>query len=72
VWELRTTTEDSDEALVALTGKPMREMDGEFHTWGATHASAFTDSTPWPYMQFYSLGIDPKIQQSIHFSKPHQ
>jgi tetratricopeptide (TPR) repeat protein len=61
---------DSDSALLSLTGKRSAEVDTEFRIWGLTHAGLFLDKTPWPYMQFYSLGADPKVQQGFHFSRP--
>jgi hypothetical protein len=62
---------DSDETLMTVTGKTFAELDVEFRAWGLTHSDVFIDRSPWPYMKFYSLGIDPRIQLNIHFSRPH-
>ncbi|HXA17802.1 MAG TPA: hypothetical protein VN380_12470 [Thermoanaerobaculia bacterium] len=61
---------DTTEAILAVTGKTIPDIDREFRTWGTTHAEAFIDRTPWPYTAYYSLGIDPVIRQGIHFSRP--
>jgi hypothetical protein len=61
---------DTTEAILAVTGKSIPDVDREFRSWGTTHAEAFIDRTPWPYTAYYSLGIDPAVSQGIHFSRP--
>jgi tetratricopeptide (TPR) repeat protein len=59
----------TESALRDLTGKPLTALDRDFRTWGLTHAGTFVDNTPWPYGQYYSLGIDPKVRAGIRFSR---
>jgi hypothetical protein len=61
---------ETNEALFAALGvRDLSALDVEFRQWGMTHNEAFVDKTPWPYWQFYSPGIDPKIRNSIRFSR---
>lgn len=59
----------TDEAFVTVTKKNTVDLDREFRDWGFNHSEAFVDKTPWPYLQFYSLGIDPKVRDAIHWSR---
>lgn len=61
---------NSEEALQAVMKHSFVSIDRDFRTWGTTHAAAFVDKTPWPYKDFYSLGIDPKVREGIRFSRP--
>lgn len=63
------TGANTDEAFVNVTRKNTVDIDREFRDWGATHAEAFLDKTPWPYGQFYSLGIDKKVLEGFRWSK---
>jgi hypothetical protein len=60
---------DTDEALRAVVKvRDMAALDREFRHWGLTHAGAFVDSSPWPYWEFYSPGIDPAVRNAIQFT----
>jgi hypothetical protein len=60
---------NTDEAFVSVTKKGTVDIDREFRDWGLNHSAAFLDKTPWPYAQFYSLGINPKVLEGFHWSK---
>lgn len=63
---------DSEEALRRVTGSTPLELDHQFRIWGLTHSAAFIDQRPWPYMRYYSLGIDPSVRNNIHFGASKQ
>jgi hypothetical protein len=61
---------DTGEALQTVLGvSGLADLDVEFRSWGITNAEAFLDPRPWPYMKYYSPGIDPAIRNAIRFSR---
>lgn len=56
---------DTDDALTALTGKSLDELNRDFRQWGFANNANFTSDTPWPYREWYSPGIDPRIREGF-------
>lgn len=52
----------TDDALTRLTGKSIDAINTDFRQWGFHHNGDFMSSEPWPYAQFYSPGVDPRIK----------
>ena len=61
-----TTTDD---ALTKLTGKSLDAINADFRQWGFHHNADFALTEPWPYGNFYSLGVDPRIRAGFKFKE---
>lgn len=60
---------DSDEALARLTGKPLEALNTDFRQWGFHHNGDFVNDEPWPYRNWYSPGIDPRIREGFRWKR---
>lgn len=56
---------DTDDALTALAGKSLDALNHDFREWGFANSANFVNSEPWPYENFYSPGIDPRIREGF-------
>ncbi|MDQ3282757.1 MAG: hypothetical protein M3Q69_15245 [Acidobacteriota bacterium] len=59
---------NTDDALSAVTGKSMDELNRDFRVWGFSNSANFVNDEPWPYREFYSPGIDPRIREGVRRS----
>jgi hypothetical protein len=59
----------TDDALTALTGKSLDELNRDFRRWGFANSANFVSSAPWPYANFYSPGIDPRVREGFVFKQ---
>jgi hypothetical protein len=57
----------TDDALTKLTGKSLDAINTDFRQWGFHHNGDFALTEPWPYAQFYSLGVDPRVRAGFRF-----
>jgi hypothetical protein len=62
---------NSDDALLKLAGKPLDALDADFRQWGFHHNGEFVSNEPWPYQNWYSPGIDPRIREGFKFRERH-
>lgn len=59
---------NSDEALLALTGKSLDALNRDFRAWGFANSANFTSDERFPYGALYSPGVDPRIKAGFRFS----
>lgn len=60
---------NTDEALTALTGKPVETLDAEFREWGFANNGLFANTERFPYEELYSPGVDPRIKAGFKWSR---
>jgi hypothetical protein len=60
----------SDDALVKLAGKSLDAINADFRQWGFHHNGDFTLTEKWPYGEWYSLDVDPRIRAGFRM-KPN-
>lgn len=60
---------NSDDALMKLAGKSLDALNADFREWGFHHNGELVMDEPWPYGEFYSPGIDPRIRAGFKFGK---
>lgn len=60
---------NSDDALMNLAGKSLDALNADFRDWGFHHNGELVMDEPWPYGEFYSPGIDPRIRAGFKFGK---
>jgi hypothetical protein len=58
---------NSDEALLALTGKSLDALNRDFRAWGFANSANFTSDERFPYGALYSPGVDPRIKAGFRF-----
>ncbi len=58
---------NSDDALMKLAGKSLDALNADFRQWGFHHNGEFVNDEPWPYRDWYSPGIDPRIRGAFKF-----
>jgi len=56
---------NSDDALMKLAGKSLDALNADFRQWGFHHNGEFVNDEPWPYRDWYSPGIDPRIREGF-------
>jgi hypothetical protein len=60
---------NTDDALLALTGKPLDDLNRDFRQWGFRNNANFANDEAWPYQEWYSPGIDPRIKGGFSWGK---
>ncbi len=60
---------NTDDALKTLTGKSLDALNHDFRQWGFANNGHFRNDEPWPYRDFYSPGIDPRIREGFTWGK---
>lgn len=60
---------NTDEALTALTGKPLEALNRDFREWGFANSANFVNAEPFPYRDLYSPGVDPRIKAGFKWSR---
>jgi len=60
---------NTDDALLAVTGKSVDDLNQEFRAWGFANSGPFTNAERFPYDALYSPGIDPRIREGFKWGK---
>jgi hypothetical protein len=56
-----------EDAVAKLTGKSLDALNADFRQWGFHHNGEFVSGEPWPYRDWYSPDIDPRIRAGFKF-----
>ncbi|MGZ5433721.1 MAG: peptidase MA family metallohydrolase, partial [Thermoanaerobaculia bacterium] len=62
----------SDDALMKLAGKSLDALNADFREWGFHNNGEFAMEEPWPYREWYSPGVDPRVRAGFRFGKRQQ
>jgi hypothetical protein len=60
---------NSDDGLTKLTGKSLDALNADFRQWGFHHNGEFVNDEPWPYRDWYSPRVDPRIREGFKFKR---
>lgn len=59
----------TDDALPKLTGKSIDAINTDFRQWGFHHNGDFMSTEKWPYAEFYSPDVDPRIKAGFKLKR---